>query len=1094
MVVRREETQRTLSGRNQENPLEFSSAFRLGPSAPLSVGGAANARQVQTPDLGTMDQVFQGLAEIGSKTIREAAKVRYNKQVMEGAMEYQQGASAEDLGGFEKRWQLEGYRQMDAATSAAALLSAQKTEIDQGLYEANPEKYREIYANRLELAIKGKDERTADLITEQMMQQMPTLVAEHTSAHMNYLERQAVSSLETSIDVMSRGDASIPQMIAFAKGEAGSDGLSTEARRGAVINGIARAYDNNNPAAFAILEQQGVLGEMSSEELGTIRAAQERWESRARSEYDEEFFGQQQAILENIKRGEYRDPTAAIDAMSELFESRSLTIRASEAEALYTSADASNEVHHGATVLELETAKSQGNYTKMADLTGPYIVDIESSGNRNAVSPTGAKSEWQVMDRTNADPGFGVRPAQNDSLEERARVGRDYWRAMVHRYKGDLEAAAVAYNAGPKNADNWLAAGRSFDDAEFTSEPARNQAREYVNKFNRRVGGERYAARASNRYEAAQLQSERVKEALAIDLHARTAPILEQLDVDRKEGRLTDEAWREDKAEVRAENGMQQSIASVNQDIEVNRAAVNAEIERNKKAGDDAYAENLELFRTGDVELQSMLGLEMERILGMGDTDDEGRPLSPSQKIRLQTEAIVAAKEEYQSARNAIGDNLGIDMTDLGLPETTKKIIETVDRTLNEALDDADELSDITVATQRGTLDTLPQSAKDRAWNEFQQGVTKQFSNMPPPELAAMESGMPVDQIVAERAEAFDNAFSDWYAKTGYVPDEVREQASAALTAQLINEKGEPSQYAVEAAQDYIKLKGKSQHAADNYLNPEAQVVAEAILSITGGRASTIPQTIQRLALAAGGPMSGSTGQERRDPKFLERTEVQKAITTNVSRSKTRGFFASILGGRGAGVATVTGAGPDAEAAITRAIEQRVAAIHAVNPNIPPQHVVDLATDSIQQQMAVVDGELLLDPTGRDIYNDVFGPQANSYRNDPNAIGETLHKYVNSREFMEQMASQGQSLLPDPGMLDRVLGRMTSGMLAGETPRSGPVAIARGNLDYNVEAVGNGNLLLNFTIDPDEGPITIPIQLRDVGVWFNNQERARRTR
>ena len=35
----------------------------------------------------------------------------------------------------------------------------------------------------------------------------------------------------------------------------------------------------------------------------------------------------------------------------------------------------------------------------------------------------------QVMDATNRDPGFGVLPAQDDSPEERARVGRDYLQA-----------------------------------------------------------------------------------------------------------------------------------------------------------------------------------------------------------------------------------------------------------------------------------------------------------------------------------------------------------------------------------------------------------------------------------------------------------------------------------------------------------------------------------------------------------------------------------------------------------------------------------------------------------------------------------------
>lgn len=80
-------------------------------------------------------------------------------------------------------------------------------------------------------------------------------------------------------------------------------------------------------------------------------------------------------------------------------------------------------------------------------------------------SPKGAKGEMQVMDATNTDPGFGVKPAKDDSPEERARVGRDYLAAMVKRYNGEVDKALAAYNWGPGNVDaaikqhgaNWLA-------------------------------------------------------------------------------------------------------------------------------------------------------------------------------------------------------------------------------------------------------------------------------------------------------------------------------------------------------------------------------------------------------------------------------------------------------------------------------------------------------------------------------------------------------------------------------------------------------------------------------------------------------------
>ena len=68
----------------------------------------------------------------------------------------------------------------------------------------------------------------------------------------------------------------------------------------------------------------------------------------------------------------------------------------------------------------------------------------------------------QVLDSTNLDPGFGVKPADmsgtpEQQADERARVGRDYLAAMIKRYSGDLSKAWAGYNYGPDNMDKALA-------------------------------------------------------------------------------------------------------------------------------------------------------------------------------------------------------------------------------------------------------------------------------------------------------------------------------------------------------------------------------------------------------------------------------------------------------------------------------------------------------------------------------------------------------------------------------------------------------------------------------------------------------------
>lgn len=86
----------------------------------------------------------------------------------------------------------------------------------------------------------------------------------------------------------------------------------------------------------------------------------------------------------------------------------------------------------------------------------PYLIQQESGGNPNAVSPKGAQGLTQVMPATGQDPGFGVRPLQNTSPEENVRFGRDYLTAMLRRYPGRPDLALAAYNAGPAVADRFV--------------------------------------------------------------------------------------------------------------------------------------------------------------------------------------------------------------------------------------------------------------------------------------------------------------------------------------------------------------------------------------------------------------------------------------------------------------------------------------------------------------------------------------------------------------------------------------------------------------------------------------------------------------
>lgn len=112
------------------------------------------------------------------------------------------------------------------------------------------------------------------------------------------------------------------------------------------------------------------------------------------------------------------------------------------------------------------------------------VEQVESGGDPLAVSPAGAIGPMQTMPGTLRDPGFGVAPARDNSIEEQRRVGNDYLGAMLNKY-ADPRLALAAYNAGPGRVDQAMAAGGGVDGA-LSRLPRETQ--QYVPKVLGRAG------------------------------------------------------------------------------------------------------------------------------------------------------------------------------------------------------------------------------------------------------------------------------------------------------------------------------------------------------------------------------------------------------------------------------------------------------------------------------------------------------------------------------------------------------------------------------------------------------------------------------
>jgi len=123
-------------------------------------------------------------------------------------------------------------------------------------------------------------------------------------------------------------------------------------------------------------------------------------------------------------------------------------------------------------------------------LTGdPYIdniMRIESGGMDRTNSITGASGPLQVKPATLADPGYGIEPAKDDSVEERIRVGADYFNAMKEEFDGDILNATLGFHLGPGATKKWLQAGGTIDELvkiqSSDGRPVGQTALEYIQK------------------------------------------------------------------------------------------------------------------------------------------------------------------------------------------------------------------------------------------------------------------------------------------------------------------------------------------------------------------------------------------------------------------------------------------------------------------------------------------------------------------------------------------------------------------------------------------------------------------------------------
>lgn len=197
------------------------------------------------------------------------------------------------------------------------------------------------------------------------------------------------------------------------------------------------------------------------------------------------------------------------------------------------------------------------------------VIGAESSGDTGAVSPKGAVGLMQVMPDTAAqiaveikdDAFLEMSPSERQEYLKRRdvslRYGTYYLNKMLRLYHGDLEAALVGYNAGPGNADRWLAAGRDYNVL-----PKKEETLPYVTKIFKALGKTPSDAMLDPRLRTS-------KEETLTNL--RSSPMFQALPVEDQDKLIKSLDTQFDKQDKEAEDYRTQSLAD---DIMANAAEI----------------------------------------------------------------------------------------------------------------------------------------------------------------------------------------------------------------------------------------------------------------------------------------------------------------------------------------------------------------------------------------------------------------------------------------------------------------------------------------------------------------------------------------
>jgi len=758
------------------------------------------------PPPSIVGQLADTLGKWANETLQAEANAERERAILDGKMAAAQGQAFDQLEmqGADK-WALEGHRAMNATTTAAVLQASQQQLITDSAFALSPEEYRAQYTDQLANMVNGQDPATARMIRSRMVDVLPGLVSQHTLAYANHQEQQVFDALVQGIGPMSNDSTTAEALTSFMAGGEGSAtaALSGARRSEAMVEGVVLAFAEGNPKAYGILQEADLLDDLSIDQLNRVNAANTQYQNKQRRTYSAVRQAQLSQLELDMEQG--MDPTVAMNRFIDIEMQFGIEATMQEANATYSSALGSERVDNKTNALMIEDATRRKDHGALAALTGEFITFIESNNDPNALGPVikgglnkgdRAQGLWQVMPRTLKKPGFGVRPS-NGTIEDNERVGKEYWAAMVVRYNGDLDAAAVAYNAGHVNADKWLAA-----DKDWNVLPDRAQTEGYVKKFNKAKDAAEFPTVAERYNEAQSVLAATKKLVEAEDWEAMMVG-MRQSDDAYMDGNINEPTWRGNRAALREQHDVKLTVALVNAD--------NAKIDAMDKS----------LLRAAAVAqtAQDKSDLERRRALFNVAITDAKRV------FHFATDAEGATIAEVDAARIAYEEEITTAAGVAGISPTgqrASKMRNGAEAQWLKASKAAEAYaavgSDIKRHERDGNLSVMSDKHQRRAYEQATAEAVANAQSQPPDEAI----------------DFFYEQMSSYYSRVGQIDPAFVASESSALRM-LVDNDGNALPQAADALRRREIMLRADPRLADGYFDAEATALANGVMSIPTG-------------------------------------------------------------------------------------------------------------------------------------------------------------------------------------------------------------------------------------------------------------------